>query len=258
MLPLMSRFPDILKDWRGTRRFSQLALAAEADVSLRHLSFLETGRSRPSPGMVERLCDALDMPLAARNQMLVAAGFAARHAARRWDDTDMAPVRHALEHTLESHAPYPAIAVDRLWTVSRLNAPARALFGPLGIDEGVSLLELMTSDALPPLIENWPEVARHATRRLRTESAAAGGVPELDRVADHLAAVPWPDERPLGPVVPTVHRVGPVRLSLFATIAQFGTPEDLTLENLKIELYFPADEATDVALRALAESVSRG
>ena len=256
MLSPVSRFPEILKDWRKTRRFSQLALATEAGVSLRHLSFLETGRSRPSPQMIGRLGDALEVPLAARNQMLVAAGFAARHPGRRWDDADMAPVRAALEHTLVSHAPYPALALDRLWSVVRLNAPARTLFGRLGLCEGDSLLELLASDTLPALIENWPEVARHATRRLRTESAAAGGIAEFDRLADTLAAVPSASDAPLGPVVPTVYRAPEGRLSLFATIAQFGTPEDLTLDDLKIELYFPADTATDRALRALATSAA--
>ena len=253
MLAVMSPFQKILKDWRGVRRFSQLALATEAGVSLRHLSFLETGRSRPSPAMVGRLGDALQMPLTARNQMLVAAGFAARHESRCWDDAEMEPVRRALEHTLASHAPYPALALDRLWSVVRLNAPARALFAPLGVDEGDSLLDLLASDALPPLIENWPEVAHHAARRLRTESAAAGGITELDELADHLHAVPHVVGQPLGPVVPTIYRLGQVRLSLFATIAQFGTPEDLILDDLKIEMYFPADTATDRALRVMTE-----
>ncbi|WP_417514228.1 helix-turn-helix domain-containing protein [Minwuia sp.] len=248
----MNAFPQTLKAWRKARRFSQLELAMEADVSTRHLSFLETGRARPSPDMIGRLGDALQLPLAARNEMLTVAGFAAQYPAREWDAQAMAPVRAAVEHTLTAHSPYPAVAFDRLWRMVRMNRPAERLFGPLQIGEGDSLLDLLISDALPPLIENWPEVARHAARRLRTESAAQGGVPELDRVADVLARVPGAGQDDFGPVVPTIYRAGPLRLSLFATIAQFGTPEDLTLDDLKIEMYFPADEETEQALRAMA------
>lgn len=248
----MTDFPDALKGWRRTRRFSQLELAAEADVSARHIAFLETGRARPSPAMIGRLGDALQIPLAARNQMLTLAGFATRYPARQWDTGEMAPIRAALEHTLERHAPYPGVAIDRMWTVIRLNRPAQVLFGQLGMVEGSSLLDLMASDELPPLIENWPEVAHHAAHRLRTESAAQGGVAKLDRLAEKLAAVPGVSGKPIGPVTPTIYRTGTMRLSLFAIIAQFGTPEDLALDDLKIELFFPADSETEQALRAMS------
>jgi hypothetical protein len=197
------------------------------------------------------LGDALDIPLAARNEMLTLAGFAARYPGRQWDVKEMAPVRAALEHTLAQHAPYPAIAVDRFWTLIRMNGPAQSLFGQLGVAEGGSLVDLMLSDALPPQIENWPEVAHHVARRLRTESAALGGAPLFDRAAEKLAATPNPEKTNIGPVVPTIYRSGATRLALFAVIAQFGTPEDVTLDDLKIELFFPADAETDIALRAL-------
>jgi transcriptional regulator with XRE-family HTH domain len=248
----MTDFPDALKVWRRTRRFSQLDLAAEANVSARHIAFLETGRARPSPAMIGRLGEALQIPLAARNQMLTLAGFATRYPARQWDASEMAPIRAALEHTLEQHAPYPGIAIDRMWTVVRLNRPAQGLFGQLGMAEGSSMLDLMASDALPPLIENWPEVAHHAAQRLRTESAAQGGVAKLDRLAEKLAAVPGGSGKPIGPVTPTIYRTGTMRLSLFAIIAQFGTPEDLALDDLKIELFFPADSETEQALRSMS------
>ncbi len=249
----MSDFPDALKGWRRTRRFSQLELAAEANVSARHIAFLETGRARPSPAMIGRLGEALQIPLAARNQMLTLAGFATRYPARQWDVSEMAPIRAALEHTLEQHAPYPGIAIDRMWTVVRLNRPAQVLFGQLGMAEGSSMLDLMASDELPPLIENWPDVAHHAAQRLRTESAAQGGVAKLDRLAERLAAVPGGSGKPIGPVTPTIYRTGTMRLSLFAIIAQFGTPEDLALDDLKIELFFPADSETELALRAMSD-----
>jgi len=249
----MSDFPDALKVWRRTRRFSQLELAAEANVSARHIAFLETGRARPSPAMIGRLGEALQIPLAARNQMLTLAGFATRYPARQWDVSEMAPIRAALEHTLEQHDPYPGIAIDRMWTVVRLNRPAQVLFGQLGMAEGSSMLDLMASDELPPLIENWPDVAHHAAQRLRTESAAQGGVAKLDRLAERLAAVPGGSGKPIGPVTPTIYRTGTMRLSLFAIIAQFGTPEDLALDDLKIELFFPADPETELALRAMSD-----
>ncbi|MBI1360088.1 MAG: helix-turn-helix domain-containing protein [Alphaproteobacteria bacterium] len=246
----MTDFPSALKAWRRMRRLSQLDLASEASVSARHIAFLETGRARPSPDMIGRLGDALQIPLVARNQMLTLAGFAARYPGRQWDAAEMAPVRAALDHTLDRHAPYPGIAIDRLWSVVRLNAPARRLFGQIGLVEGASLLDLMMSERLPTLIENWPEVAHHAARRLRTESLAQGGIDRLDQVADRLAAVEF-NQKPMGPVAPTIYRFGPSRLSLFAIIAQFGTPEDVALDDLKIELFFPADAETAQALRAM-------
>lgn len=248
----MNQFPETLKTWRKARRLSQLELAMEADVSSRHISFLETGRARPSRDMVARLGEALSLPLATRNQMLTHAGFAVRYPAREWDEEAMAPIRAALEHTLTQHAPYPALAVDRLWTVVRMNAAAEKLFGMLGIAAGGSLLDLITSDITPMVIENWPEVARHAAQRLRTESAAQGGVAALDEAAGRLGAVPGASEETSSPIIPTIYRAGDLRLSLFSTIAQFGTPVDLTLDDLKIELFFPADAETEKTLRALA------
>ena len=246
----MTQFPQTLQRWRKVRRFSQLDLAGEAGVSARHIAFLETGRSRPSAAMVARLGAALGLPLAARNQMLTLAGFATRHPGRGWDDAAMAPVRAAIDHVLARHAPWPALAVDRRWRVTAMNPPARVLFGTLGVVAGSSLIDLLLSPTLPPLIENWPEVAHHAAQRLRTESAAQGGVAELDAAADVLGRVPGGGAA-AGPVVPTIYRMGDVRLSLFAILAQFGTPDDVTLDDLKIELYFPADAASDAALRAM-------
>lgn len=221
-------------------------------MSTRHISFLETGRARPSVDMIKRLGDALQLPLAARNQMLTFAGFAIQHQARNWSAQEMAPVRAAVDYTLNQHAPYPAIAIDRLWTIVQMNRPAQGLFGPLNLNEGDSLLELMLSDILPPLIENWPQVAHHAAQRLRTESTAQGGIAVFDKAAEKLAEIPISAPHNSGPVVPTIFRAGSVRLSLFTTIAQFGTPEDLTLDELKIELYFPADHETEKALRIMA------
>lgn len=248
----MTQFPQSLKMWRKARHLSQLDLALEAEVSARHISFLETGRAQPSRDMINRLSEAMDLPLSTRNQMLTHAGFAPRYGARAWDDAEMAPIRAALDHMLQSHAPYPAFAVNRLWTVVCMNGPATQLFSLMGLSEGGSMLDLITSDTLPPVIENWPEVAHHAAQRLRTESTAQGGVAELDAAVQHLSRVPPPAKPSLGPVIPTIYVAGALRLSLFATIAQFGTPEDLLLDDLKIELFFPADAQTEQTLRSMA------
>jgi len=248
----MSDFSATLRTWRKARRFSQLDLAGEANVSARHISFLETGRARPSREMIAQLSAALTLPLDAQNQMLTHAGFAARYPGRAWDDTEMAPIRDAVTYMLDAHDPFPALALDRLWRILQMNDAATRLYGLFGVKTGDSLLDLMMSPDIPPLIENWAEVAHHARLRLRTESAAQGGVAALDRVADHLghSAAPRPDMR--SPVVPTVFRLGPQRLSLFATLAQFGTPEDVALEDLKVELYFPADADTARILQSMA------
>lgn len=246
----MTEFSSTLRTWRKARRFSQLDLAGEANVSARHISFLESGRSQPSRDMISRLGDALALPLDARNQMLTHAGFAARYPGRPWDAADMAPIRDAVDYILTAHAPYPALAVDRLWTVLQMNAPAQKLYAMLGVRVGDSLLDLVMSDHISEVIKNWPQVAHHACQRLRTESAAQGGVPELDRAADHLGQVPQPKGAPTSPVIPTILNLGDAHLSIFATIAQFGTPEDVALADLKVELYFPADEASAALLRA--------
>lgn len=251
----MTQFPETLKLWRKARRFSQLDLAGEADVSARHISFLETGRAQPSREMIGRLGDALNLPLATRNQMLSHAGFAPRYKGRNWDADEMAPIRAAVDHTLASHAPYPAVALDRFWTILQMNTPAAVLFGGLGIGVGDSFIDLVMSDRLAGFVENWPEVAHHTALRLRTESAAQGGVPQLEAAADKLASVKHGRKPAPSPVVPTIFRAGEMRLSLFSTIAQFGTPEDLALDDLKIELFFPSDEETTAILRALASGV---
>lgn len=248
----MRTFPDTLRRWRNLRRFSQLDLANEAGISSRHLSFLETGRARPSREMVVRLGETLEIPLVARNEMLTAAGFATRYRSADWTAEDMGPVRSAIERTLANHMPMPGLAVDRLWTVRMANPAALALFSPFGIGVGDSLLDLMMSDALPTVVENWPEVAHHAAMRLRTESAAEGGIPEFGPVIAHLEKTPRPIEPARTPVIPTIILLGGQRLSLFATLAQFGTPEDIVLGSLKIELYFPMDAVTEQVFQDIA------
>jgi hypothetical protein len=202
--------------------------------------------------MVLRLGEALDLPLDVRNQMLTQAGFAAIYAARDWDDEAMAPIRHAVSRQLERHMPYPGLAVDRLWTIRQANPAAVSLFAPFGIGVGGSIVDLMMLEELPNVLENWPEVAHHAALRLRTESAAQGGIPEFVEAIQYLtdasaACAPTPR-----PVIPTILRKGEQRLSMFTIISQFGTPEDLLLDDLRIELYYPMDDATGQIFESLA------
>jgi transcriptional regulator with XRE-family HTH domain len=251
----MHSYPDLLKEWRKRRRMSQLDLAVEADVSARHISFLETGRSRPSADMIVHLSEVMDVPTEARNQMMRSVGFAPRYGATPLSEDAMAPIREAVGWTLERHAPYPGIVLDRLWRVVLMNVPASRLFAPMGIAESDSLLDLFTNPVMSQVVENWPEVAHYTSLRLRAESVAAGGIAELDAAVAVLA----PQARAVGdgppqPAIPTVYRFGEHRLSLLGTIAQFSTVADETLDDLKVELFFPADACS----RRLLEDLGSG
>lgn len=251
----MLDFPQTLKDWRHKRRLSQLQLASEAAVSSRHIAFLETGRARPSRGMVLRLAQVLEMPRGEANAILAAAGFSAQFPALGLDAAEMAQVRQAMDWTIARHAPYPALVMDRLWRILAMNAPATRLFGPAGLAPGVSLLALLQDlTVLQAVIENWDEVAHHTLHRLRGESARAGGLPDLDATIAALAANPRiAGFRPqgAGAVIPTIYRMGGLRLPLFSTYAQFGSAEEVALSDIKIELMFPADAATQTFLQSM-------
>lgn len=245
-----TEFPELLRHWRGMRRVSQLELALRAEVSARHVSFLETGRARPSRLMVMMLADALDMPLAERNALLGAAGFVPAYQARPEGDRALALPEAALAWMLDRHAPYPGMALDRHWRLVRANAPAAQLLGAAGIGPGDSLLAACGPDgALRPLIANWPEVARYLAARLQTEIEHHGGDAVLAGHRDAILAGlkrPLPD--PTSPILPVVYRLGDIQLSFFSTIAHFGAAGDIALDDLRIELMFPADDATAAAL----------
>jgi transcriptional regulator with XRE-family HTH domain len=253
----MHDFPQALKDWRHNRRLSQLQLATEAEVSPRHLAFLETGRARPSRGMVLRLAEVLGLPRGEQNAILTAAGFAPQFPVLALDTAEMAQVRRAMDWTISRHAPYPALIMDRLWRIVAMNGPAERIFGPAGFAVGASLLDALADlDLFAGLIENWVEVGHHTLLRLRSESARAGGVAALDRAAAALARDPaiagHQPTRGGGVVTPTIYRMGDQRISLFSTYAQFGSAEEVALAEMKIELMFPADAAATAILQALA------
>ena len=252
---MSTTFGAVLKEWRGIRRMSQLDLSNLADVSARHISFLESGRSKPSRPMALHLADTLDIPRAERNRLLTAAGFSPM-----WHEHDlgaeaMGPVHDALRWTLERHNPYPAVVLDRHWKIVDQNAASEALLGGLGLSGEVDFLDEFVGDGrLHTLIDNWGAVGRYMLTRLRTESAAVGGDPVLDAAVTRLAAddAVGPIEEALPPVVTVDFRIGDAFISLFSTIAQFGTAEDLALAELRIELFFPADDPTREFLEALA------
>jgi transcriptional regulator with XRE-family HTH domain len=251
-------FGTALKDWRRRRRMSQLDLGLAANVSARHIAFLETGRARPSRSMVLQLSQALEMPRQNRNEILMLAGFAAAYRATPLDETALAAPRAAVDWMLQQHAPYPAFAIDRHWTLVAVNAPVRALFAGSGIGAGTNLLgALVPGGSLRSAIVNWPLFARHVAARLRTESLHLGGAPDLDAAVRSLLADALPGQPaetgPLPPFAPTDIRHGTTVLSFLSTIAQFGTAEDMTIADLRIELMFPADEATRLVLLELAQ-----
>ena len=252
-------FGPELKTWRQIRRMSQLDRAMGADVSARHISFLETGRSTPSRMMVNHLAETLNLPMAARNELLAKAGFAAAHGSRALDDDAMEPVRRAIEWTLSRHDPYPGLVMDRDWKIVALNQCATAMFNTLDLRVGDSLVDALFDPKVRDAVLNWPEVALHTVRRLRAEIAHYGEHPELKAAQERLMQTPevlaLETSAQLPPFVPAIYDAGGAKLSLFSTIAAFSSAEDIALADLRIELFFPADQESDALLSAIAGSI---
>ena len=253
---------DLVRDWRQRRRLSQLELAGEADISTRHLSFVENGRSVPSRSLLLRLAERLDMPLRARNELLHAAGFAALYAERPLDAPEMSAARRAVDAVLAAHAPFPALAVDRHWTLVASNAAVGALLGGVSaelLQGDVNVLRLsLHPDGLAPRIANLAEWRAHLLERLQQQIARSGDV-RLVALHAELAAYPVPagdaHAREVGAIaVPLRLRVeGEAEpLSLISTTTVFGTPVDVTLSELALECFYPADERTRERLQRAA------
>ena len=255
-------FATKLRAWRRRRGWSQLDLAGHADISQRHLSFLELGRAAPSRDMVIRLATALDVPLRQHNALLLAAGFAPV-----WQETDLgapelAEVRNALDYMLGQQEPFPAVALDRRWNLLKANGGAvrlvEFLVGPLAPDAKINLADaLVGPDILRPFLLNWSEVVSYFIRSVEAD-AAADGTPETAALLERLLS--YKDVRPLlkapasvvagVPVLPMHFHKGDVSLRLFTTIATLGTPQDITVQELRIESFFPMDRDTATVLRA--------
>lgn len=258
-------FGTLLRDWRQLRRFSQLDLALEAEISQKHLSFIESGRSRPSREMVLLLAEHLTVPLRERNALLMAAGHAPIYLERSLEDPSLKSARGAVDLILRGHEPYPALAVDRHWTLLAANGAVTRLLGLVADAEllrpPVNVLRLsLHPDGLAPFIVNLGEWRAHLLTRLRQQvRATADGT--LGALLEELSAYPHPGkagkerhepEIETGIVVPMRLRLGETVLSLISATTVFGTPVDITLSELALETFFPADTATAEALHALA------
>lgn len=250
----------LLREWRRRRHLSQLDLALEANVSARHLSFIETGRSRPSAEMLLHLSERLDVPLRDRNALLLAAGHAPVYAQRALDAPALGPVRAALDRVLAGHAPNPALVVDRHWGLVAANASAALLTegaAPHLLEPPVNVLRLsLHPEGVAPRIANLPEWRAHLLDRLGREAVASGD-PALAALHAELAAYPSrepavsPDPEAGAIAVPLRLRHGETELAFISTVTTFGTAVDVTVSELSIESFFPADAATAAAVREL-------
>lgn len=250
----------LLKEWRRRRHMSQLDLALDAGVSTRHLSFVETGRSRPSPEMVMHLAERLDVPLRDRNHLLLAAGYAPAYGQRPFDDPELGPVREALQRVLDGHEPYPALVVDGHWGMLAANGAVGLLTAGVAdhlLDPPVNVLRLgLHPDGLAPRIANLGEWRAHLLDRLGRQAVATQD-PALAALYDELAAYPGGDEPAPPPDAGAGEIAVPLRLrhdhgeaSFISTVTQFGTAVDVTVSELSIESFFPADAATAEFVRA--------
>ena len=257
-------FGGLLRHWRQLRGLSQLTLATDADVSSRHVSFLETGRTRPSREMIERLGAVLDIPLDERNALLLAAGYAPAYPARELGAPELAHVRRALDFILTKQEPYPAIVVDGRWDVVRRNDAAVRIFGrfrgPVALppaDANNALHATFHPDGLRQFIVNWEALAGALMQTVHREAATSEIVA---RLRDDLLAYPgiparWraPDPRGAAPPVLEMHlHRGDLQLAFFSTITTLATAQDVTLQQLRIESFYPADAATEATAVRLA------
>jgi transcriptional regulator with XRE-family HTH domain len=258
----------LLRRWRGARGRTQEALALEAGISPRHLSFIETGRAAPGRGVLLRLCETLDLPRRARNDLLVAAGFAPAFAETAFEALPADGVTALLRRILDQQKPYPALVADSAWTIRMANGPAmRMVFALVGEDAvhaaGADALNAMKQlfhpGLLRPFVENWEEVARDVLVRLGHEAMAGPLRSGATRLLAELMAYPGvPALRradpgvPAGPAMTVRLRKGLLRLAYVSMLSTFGTPQDVTLEELRIKLFFPADADSAAAFARLA------
>jgi len=241
----------LLRDWRRRRNLSQLELAHRAGVSTRHVSFIETGRSRPTSGMILRICDQLGVPLRDQNRVLLAGGFAPAHPEHGLADPPMADVAAPIEGILSAHLPFPALVIDPGWDLVSANDAVYALLdgvAPRLLEPPVNVIRLsLDPEGLAGRIVNLDEWRAHLLARLRHEYDATGDgrlralLDELDTPAHR---VPGADRRTPGLVVPLRLRAGDAELSLLSTTTVFGTPREVTLSELAIEAFYPADSTT--------------
>lgn len=242
---------DLLRHWRSRRGLSQLALALQSGTSQRHLSFVESGRSIPSRGLLLRLAETMTMPLRERNALLLAAGYAPMYAEASLDEDSMQVVTLALDRMLQNHEPHPAFVMDRYWNVIRANTAAPALFGSL-IDlerfpKPRNLLELtFDPEGLRPHIEDWERVAAGLLERVRREALGSFVDAGLQAVLKKILAYPGAANLPVSvaaesPVLPITFRRGSERISYFSLVTTVGTPQTVAAQELRLECMFPVE-----------------
>jgi transcriptional regulator with XRE-family HTH domain len=258
---------SLLQYWRKTRHLSQLGLATEADVSARHVCFLETGRAKPSREMILLLASVLEVPLRERNTLLLAAGFAPMYSEASLEAPELGAVRAALDAILLQQEPYPAVVMNRHWDILKTNAAAQRFFTHL-IGEAITgpanvVRMIFDPKGLRPFVANWPAVAGELLHRVQRE--AVGGVKDdataklLESVLsfpDVPARLSKPRAEPLLPVIPVCFSKGSDRFSYFSTVTTLGTPQDITLQEIRIECFFPADPGTARLSKELAQLVA--
>lgn len=252
----------LLREWRAARRLSQLDLALEAGVSARHLSYVETGKAQPSRDMIARLADTLDMPLRERNALLQAAGYVAKYPETGLDATQLRQVRRAIDIILAHQEPYPAFVLNRRWDVLQANpAAGRVAQFLIGGSAHTNMVrQFFDPNDMRAVVTNWEEVAGDLIRHLHDEVAAAPSDGKARALLDEVLSYPGvPSEwraRELGaappPLLTVVFRKDDQELRFFSTITTFGTPRDVTIDELRIECAFPADDATAELCRKLA------
>lgn len=264
------QFGSVLKQWRQHRRMSQMALSGESGISQRHISFLENDRSHPTRPTVLALADCLDVPLRERNALLQAAGFAAAYP-ETLEDSQASVFQTALQALLDHHEPYPAIVLDGHWNMTMANGGVLRFFGEfvdpmtwladIGSPERFQIARLVLHEAgLAPHIENWDELVASFLQRARRDLLANPENPHLPAFIDEILSHPranrrWrtPEwRRPPAPAINLIMRAGDARLSLFTMLAHFGAPQNIALEELSVESFYPADEATRDWFDALA------
>jgi transcriptional regulator with XRE-family HTH domain len=263
-------FGPLLKRWRERRRLSQLALAVDAEISSRHLSFIETGRAQPSRDMVLLLSRVLEVPPRGRNDLLTAAGYAPVYRETGLEAPEMAEVRRALDFILRQQEPYPGLVIDGHWNILMTNAGAQRLMGLFLDAEAVAAVGgrpnamrlFYHPRGVRPFIVNWEATVAGLIQWLHRDLARGIGDAETGRLLEELLSYPdvpqkWRtldlDATP-APFLAVELRKGPTHLKLFSTLTTLGVPYDITLDELRVECFFPADEATEIRLRALGKT----
>jgi transcriptional regulator with XRE-family HTH domain len=255
-------FGVLLRQWRAARRISQLTLALDADISTRHLSCVETGRAQPSREMVVRLAEALEIPLRERNTLLLAAGYAALYRHTSLDAPEMEAARQAVDLLLRQQEPYPGIVIDRYWNTLRMNSGMRHFLGRFPICDSVKphngVRFVFHPKGLRPFLENWEAVAAHIIQRVHREVAVNPSDETMKCFLEELLSYPgvlsrWRvrdvDDSP-PPFLTLDYSWNNCKLRFFSTLTTFGSPQDVALQEMRIENFFPADEATRAALTA--------